>query len=356
VTAAAVPRPDRIDWSRPVPRTVLLTGATGLVGAAVARELAARGHHLRVYARASSDVSGLPQCQVVRGELLDTAALRSALAGADAVVHVAGLARLGTHSDAELTRVNVGGVEAVLGAALEVKVLRAVVTSSTAAMGGTRRPEVRDESSPGNAGSSRIAYLRSKLGGERAALAFAARGLEVVVVRPSYVLGPGDVHGSSAATVVALARRAIPAYVEGGASFCDVRDVAHGHAEALERGRPGEVYVLGGHNLPMDAFVARVCALSGVRAPPRVPLAVALLAAAGQELAARVRGRDAGLTRDLVRAAALYTWVSSRKAERALGYRIRPFDEMVGDTLRDAMARGRLRPETPELRALRDVH
>jgi dihydroflavonol-4-reductase len=335
-----------------VPWSVLLTGATGLIGAAVARELAARGHALRVYARPTSDVSALPPCQVLRGELSDPAALRLALAGADAVVHVAGIATLGRHSSAELDRVNVGGVEAVLGAALEAGVRRAVVTSSSAAMGGTRRPEVRDESSPGNAEALGISYFVSKLRGVRAALAFAARGLEVVVVRPTYVLGPGDVHGSSASTVLALAKRAFPAYVEGGASFCDVRDVARGHVEALERGGAGEVYLLGGHNLPMTAFIPGVCALAGVRAPPRVPFAVAWAAAAAQEGAAALAGKRASLTRDLVRAASLYTWVSSGKAERALGYRIRPLEDMVKDTLRDAIARGRLRPETPELRAL----
>jgi dihydroflavonol-4-reductase len=335
-----------------VPDDVLLTGATGLVGGAVARELTARGHRLRVYARASSDASALPPCEIVRGELDDRHALRAALAGRSAVVHVAGIATMGRHSRAELTRVNVGGVEAVLGAAVEARVRRAVVTSSTAALGGTRRPEVRDESSPGNAEALGIAYFLSKLGGERAALSFAARGLEVVVVRPSYVLGPGDVHGSSASTVLALAKRAFPAYVEGGASFCDVRDVARGHAEALERGRPGEVYVLGGHNLLMTEFIPRVCALAGVRAPPRVPFVVAFTMAAAHEAAAALAGRKARLTRELVRAASLYTFVSSARAERALGYRIRPFDEMVTDTLRDAIARGRLRPETPELEAI----
>jgi dihydroflavonol-4-reductase len=171
-------------------------------------------------------------------------------------------------------------------------------------------------------------------------------------VRPSYVLGPGDVHGSSASTVLALARRRIPAYVEGGASLCDVRDVAAGHAEALERGRAGEVYLLGGHNVAMTGFIPRVCALAGVPAPPKVPVAVAWAAAAGQELAAKLRGRRSSMTRDLVRGAALYTYVSSAKAERELGYRIRPLDEMILDTLRDFVRRGRLQTTTPELLTL----
>jgi dihydroflavonol-4-reductase len=140
--------------------------------------------------------------------------------------------------------------------------------------------------------------------------------------------------------------------VEGGASFCDVRDVARGHAEALERGRPGAVYLLGGHNRRISELAARVAALSGVPAPGRVPYAAAWAFAAAREAAARLAGRRPAMTRDLVRAAALYTYVSSARAERELWYTIRPFDDMIADTLRDAIARGRLGADTPELRAL----
>jgi dihydroflavonol-4-reductase len=289
---------------------------------------------------------------VARGDVLDPGAVRRALAGQDAVVHVAGIATIGQDPPERLMAVNVGGTEAVLGAALAAGVSRAVLTSSTSVMGGSRSPAVLDEGAAGNAEALGIPYFVSKLRGERAGLALAARGLPLVVVRPSYVLGPGDVHGSSASMVLALARRRIPAVVEGGASFCDVRDVARGHAEALERGRAGEVYVLGGHNLPILAFATRVAALAGVPPPPRVPYAAAYAFAAAQELAARLRGHRPRTTRDLVRSAALYTYVSSARAERELGYAIRPFDEMIADTLRDALARGRLGPDTAELRAL----
>lgn len=333
---------------------VLVTGGTGLVGGAVVRALLGRGHAVRLYARASSDAAAQQAAgaEVARGELEDRSALRAALSGCDAVVHAAGVVGFAPGLEAALEAVNVRAVEAVLGAALEAGVSRAVLTSSTAVMGGTQRPAVLDEASAGNAEALGLPYFVSKLRGERAGLALCARGLPLVVVRPSYVLGPGDVHGSSASILLAFARRRIPAYVEGGASFCDVRDVAEGHVAALERGQAGEAYVLGGHNLRMSELVDRACAIAGVAPPRRVPVPLALAFAAAQELAARAAGRRPHTSRGLVRASALYTWASSQKAERALGYRVRPFDDTVRDTLRWALATGRLRPDTPALRAL----
>jgi len=332
---------------------VLVTGATGLIGAETVRELALRGHAVRALVRPASPLAGLEgaPAEIVRGDVLDPASVRAALADRDAVVHTAGIPRIGGNPR-ETFAVNVRGVEVVLEAALQAGVARAVLTSSASVMGGTRAPAVADESTSGNAEALGIGYFVSKLRGERAAQALAARGLPLVVVRPSFVLGPGDTHGSSAATVVALAKRRIPGWVEGGASFCDVRDVARGHVEALERGRPGEVYVLGGHNLRMSEFMTRACAAAGVPRPPRVPFAVAFGAAALQEAWAKLTGRRPATTRDLVRSAALYTWVSSAKAERELGYAIRPLDEMLADTLRFALASGRLKAVTAALRAL----
>ena len=332
---------------------VLVTGATGLLGVEIVRELLARGHHVRALVRPASGLAGLAgtAAEIVRGDVLEPESVRAALAGRDALVHAAGIPRIGG-DPRETFAVNVRGVEVVFEEALRAGVSRAVLTSSASVMGGTPTPSVADEGTAGNAEALGIGYFVSKLRGEQAARAIGARGLPVVVVRPSYVLGPGDTHGSSAATVVALARRRIPGWVDGGASFCDVRDVARGHVEALARGRNGEVYVLGGHNLEMGEFMARTCAAAGVPRPPRIPYAAAFAAAAFQEAWAKLTGGRPATTRDLIRAAALYTFVSSAKAERELGYAIRPFDEMVVDTLRYALASGKLKPATEALRAI----
>jgi dihydroflavonol-4-reductase len=333
---------------------VLVTGATGLVGSAVARELAGRGHEVRVLARPTSDTSVLADVpfEIAMGDVLDAASVRSAVEGCDAVVHTAGVVSFRATEAARLMDVNGHGVEIVLGAAHAAGVRRAVLTSSTSVMGGTHAPVVKDESSPGNAEALGIPYFVSKLRGEEAARALFARGLPVVLVRPAYVLGPGDVHGTSSATLVAIVKRRIPAYVEGGVSFCDVRDVARGHAEALERGRPGETYVLGGHNLTTGEMIHRVASMAGVRPPRRIAYPLALAFATAQEAWASVTGGRAAMTRDLVRSAALYTYVSSGKAERELGYTVRSFEDMVADTLRWFIAHGKLRAATLQLRAL----
>jgi len=333
---------------------VLVTGASGFIGSWVARELVSRGHDLRLLLRPGSPPDNLEGLAAERavGDVLDASSVRRALAGCDAVVHAAGVVHfLPTDLD-RLFEVNVRGVEVVLGEALAAGVRRAVLTSSTAAAGGRSVPEPLDERSPSNAEALGIHYLLSKLRGEQAGLRLAARGLPLVVTRPAFVLGPGDVHRSSAGLVLAVARRAYPAFVRGGVSFCDVRDVARGHAEALERGRAGEVYVLGGHDLELEDFMRRTAALAGVPPPRRVPYAAAWPLVAGSELWARLRGRRPRQTRQLLASSRLYTFSSSAKAEAELGYSRRPFEDSVRDTLRWFLRKGWLDARTPQLRDL----
>ncbi len=333
---------------------VLVTGGTGFVGSWVVRELSARGHAVRVLTRPTSSLANLQGLPLERaeGDVTDRPSVERALLGCEAVVHTAGVTSFRPGDEARLRAVNHGSVGIVLGAALRAGVKRAVLTSSVAAMGGTLEPALMDESRESNAEALGVDYFVSKLRGEREALELARQGLPVSVVRPSVVLGPGDIYNSSATTFLALARRQLPVAVRGGSSFGDVRDVARGHAEALERGRPGEVYILGGNNLEILEMVQRVARVTGVPAPGRVPYRVALAAAALAELVSRLRGQKPKLSRQLVKASRLYTFVSSEKATRELGYSIRPFEESLADTLRWFMKEGRLQGNTPELRAL----
>jgi dihydroflavonol-4-reductase len=332
---------------------VLVTGGTGLVGGAVVTELLARGHQVRALVRPSSTLThvGAAGVELARGDILDRASVEQALRGCQGLVHAAGVADLAAGKQ-RLFEINAGGVEVVLGAALAAGVERAVLTSSIAVLGGSRRPRVMDEETTSSAQTIGLDYFVSKLRGEEVAFDLAARGLPLVVVRPAFVIGPGDVYASSAAALRMLARREAPVYVQGGASLCDVRDVARGHVEALERGRVGEAYILGGHNLTMDQFVERVCRLAGVPAPPRIPYALAAGVIRLMGLAHRLGGPPPAVAPDLLLASSLYTFVTSAKAQRELNYTIRPFEESARDTLRWYLRHGGLEAATPELQAL----
>jgi dihydroflavonol-4-reductase len=333
---------------------VLLTGASGFVGSWVARELVGRGLSVRALLRPTARLDNLEGLPVERatGDVLDRTAVERALEGCEAVVHTAGVAHFRPGDEERMYAVNGGSVEIVLGAARAMGVRRALLTSSVSVMGGSREPRVADERTESNAEALGIDYFLSKRRGELAALELFRRGLPVVIVRPGMILGPGDVYRSSATYFLALARRQMRLLVNGGSSFCDVRDVARGHAEALLRGRPGEVYLLGGENLDMADVAGRVARLAGVAPPRIIPRPLAYAAAAASESLARALGRDAVLSRQLVKAARLYTYVSSAKARAELGYSSRPFDDSLRDTLRWFMERGRLRAATPELRAI----
>jgi len=337
-----------------MPLKVLVTGATGLIGGWAARELASRGHELRVLVRPGSRLDNLEDipAERVAGDVTDRESVERAVAGRDAVLHAAGLARLRAGDLPRLLAVNRDGTANVLEAALRAGVRRAVCLSSVGAMGGTLDPVALDESWAGSAEDSGVDYFVSKLEGERAAIEIGRRGLPLVVLRPGSILGPGDVYHSSCGLVLLLARGEVPALFQGGTSYADVRDVAKAQAEALERGRPGEIYVVGGHNVEKSELARIVSRLTGVPAPPLVPYWFMLGSAFLQELRAKLRGERPHISRQLIRGGRRYTYLSSEKARRDFGYRTRSFEETVRDTLRWFLAHGDLEPVTPELRRL----
>jgi dihydroflavonol-4-reductase len=336
---------------------VLVTGATGLVGSWVARELATRGHQVRVLVRGGSRLDNLEDVAAERfvGDVTDTTSVERAVASCEAVVHAAGLARMRSRDMERLLAVNVQGTVNVLGAALRAGVQRAIFVGSAGALGGTWTPLAMDEGFSGTAEGCGVDYFVSKHRGEEAARGIGRSGLPLVVLRPGVALGPGDVYHSSAGLVLQLGRGAIGACVRGGGSYCDVRDVAKAHAEALERWRPGESYVLGGYNLELRDLARMVSRISGTRMPTRLPFPIMMAGAFVREVSARLRGRRATVSRQLVRAARRYTHLDSTKARQDLGYATRPLEETLRDTLRWFIAHGDLETRTPELRALREA-
>ena len=315
----------------------LLTGATGFVGSAVARALLARGHAVRVLVRPGSDrrnIAGLP-VEAVEGDLTDPASLVRALRGCRYLLHVAADYRIWVPDPETMLRANVDGTRALMLAALDAGVERVVHCSSVAALGLTKDGGPADETTPVNENAVVGIYKKSKFRAQRIVLDLVReRGLPAVIVNPAAPVGPRDLKPTPTGKMIAdAAAGRMPAYIDTGLNVVHVDDVAEGHLLALERGRVGEMYILGGENLSLRALFELV-AEAAERAPPRVRLPAALLwpVALGCEAAARL-GAEPLVTRDHLRMARKKMFFSSVKAIAELGYRPRPAREAVRDAV-----------------------
>src|SRR3954466_5091266 len=271
--------------------TTLVTGAPGVVASHVARALVARGDDVRVTVRATSRLEPLKglDVQTVVADVTDRRAVRRALRGVERVFDVAGTTSLRMAAD-DLFRINVQGTRTVLEECVRAEVERVVHTSSVAAVGPAPPGGAADERQVWRGSELGIPYVDSKHEAEVEALRIAARGLPVVVVCPTYVLGAGDTHRSSTGVVRRFLLRRIPAYVDGAINVVDVRDVAAGLVLVAERGEPGERYVLGDRNYTWERLFAGLGRLWGVE-PPAVKLPVfAALALADASSALPVPG------------------------------------------------------------------
>jgi len=309
----------------------LVTGATGLVGSHVTRQLVERGDRVRATVRTGSIVDQIEDLgiETVRCDVLDRPAVRRAMRDVTRVFHVAGLTSLRAGADA-LFRVNVDGTRIVLEEALRAGVERVVHTSSVAAIGPARRGTTADERQVFRSSHHGLPYVNSKHVAENEALRVAARGLPVVIVNPAYVLGRGDVYRSSTVLVRRFMRRQIPAYVDGALNVVDVSDVARGHLLADEKGVPGERYILGNRNFTLDRLFADLSRLTGVEPPAvKLPLSIALQLATAAE---RLPGRPL-ITVAEVRAGSLWWAFRSTKAKRDLGWKPSHHEDTLVDTI-----------------------
>jgi len=315
----------------------LVSGATGFVGAAVARALLREGWQVRALARPGSDRSNLENLplEIAVGDLNDPVSLEPALADCRALFHVAADYRLGAHDPAALYRTNVQGTRNILEAARRAGVERSVYTSSVATIGIPRDGTPGNEATPVGIEAMIGHYKRSKFLAERAVLDQARAGLSVVIVNPSTPVGPGDVKPTPTGQVVLdAARGRMPAYVDTGLNIVHVDDVARGHLLAFERGTAGERYILGGEDMSLRQILEVIARLVG-RAPPRVrlPYAAVLPIAYAAEAFSRVSGRTGRITLEGVRMSRKRMFFSSAKAQRELGYAWRPPVEAFADAV-----------------------
>jgi len=308
-----------------------VTGATGFVGSHVARVLAEQGADLRLLVRSSSDVRNIEGLKAdrVTGDLRDAASIERAMSGCDVVFHVAADYRLWVPDSAQMYQSNVEGTRAILDAAHKNGVRKVVYTSSVATMGFTPDGRSADESSPVSVHKMIGHYKRSKYMAEEVAVAAGKSGLDVAIVNPSTPVGERDIKPTPTGKIILdFLKKKFPAYVDTGLNLVDVTECARGHLLALQKGRSGERYILGGENLTLKQILDKLAAITGLPSPTiKVPYFVALATGIIDEtVTGRIRGREPRATIDSVRMGRKKMFVSSAKAERELGWKPSPVD------------------------------
>jgi dihydroflavonol-4-reductase len=295
----------------------------------VARSYAAEGASLRLLTRKTSRLDSLNDihAEMVTGDLREPEKLRSALVGCDALVHVAADYRLWVRDPEQMYAANVTGTRELLKLACEVGVRRVVYTSSVATMGFKSDGTIVDEETPVSLADMIGHYKRSKFLGELEAIEAAKAGQHVMILNPTTPIGPGDSKPTPTGRIIVdFLNKNFPAYVDTGLNLVDVAEVARMHVVALERGTPGERYILGGENLTLKQILDRMSAITGLPSPTmKVPHAVAMAFAFFDEnFTGKLRGKEPRATVEAVRMGKKMMFASSAKAERELGFQVVP--------------------------------
>jgi dihydroflavonol-4-reductase len=310
-----------------------VTGATGFLGSHVARVLADQGADLRLLVRPTSSLRNLQglKAETATGDLRDVASLERAMSGCDTVFHVAADYRLWVRDPNEMYRSNVEGTRALLEAARKNR-QRVVYTSSVATVGFTSDGHPADEDSPVSLADMIGHYKRSKFMAEQVALEAGRSGMQVVTVNPTTPIGEQDVKPTPTGRIVVdFLKRKFPAYVDTGLNLVDVRECARGHVAALEKGRTGERYILGGEDLTLKQILDKLGHITGLPSPKiKLPYIFAFAAGVVDEaVTGLMLRREPRATVDTVRMGRKKMFASSAKAERELGWKIVAIDSAL---------------------------
>jgi len=311
---------------------IFVTGGNGFIGSVVVRKLVERGDTVRCLVRPTSDTQRIADLPVERviGDVRDAASLAAGMAGCERVIHLAGLSSWNDLNSPLMDEIVVGGTQNVLDAAREAGRLRTVVVSTSVAVNGTSEPVVHDETSALDLPPGGYVYSRAKARAEEVCREATADGLPVVIVNPGEVLGPNDVALITACNLVDFAKSWPVLVCTGGTSVVHVDDVAEGVIAALERGRPGERYILAGENLTIRQLAELTADLLGQRKPiVSVPnRLLAWLGAIGTALHLPLPFNPAVLPY-----ATLYWFVDNTRARTELGVSFRSARETLAQTL-----------------------
>lgn len=319
-------------------KKTFLTGITGFVGSAVARQLIEAGHSVCALSRPHNDRRNLEglEIEIIEGDLTNPESYRSVLKECQNVFHVAADYRIWVPDPEEMNRINIDGTRALMLAALDAGVERIVYTSSVATLGINKDGTPSDETTPVALSDMVGVYKRSKfLAEEEVHRLVRHYELPAIIVNPSTPIGPGDVKPTPTGKIIVNTLKGMmPAYVNTGLNVVHVDDVAKGHLLAWEKGKIGERYILGGTDLSLKEIL-RIIAEIGGFPPPRIsiPHAAIYPVALGMEVVARLTGWEPMVTRDSLRMSRKKMYFSSKKAKTELGYTFRPAREAIADAI-----------------------
>lgn len=317
---------------------ILVTGAGGFIASNLALKLAESGTGVRALYR-SKISAGLhhPNIELIQGDILDAAVLEKAAGGCEKIFHVAALANNWAKNSRQFYDVNVAGTENVLRAGKKTGVKKIVVTSTAGTIGPSPdgNPVTEKQSSTlfGH-------YEKSKKKSEDKALEFVEKGMDIVIVNPTRVFGPGELSKSNAVTkiihkYIEKKWKFIPGNGENIGNYAFVEDVVNGHRLAMEKGKAGERYLLGGHNASFNEFINIVSEVSGIKNKlATVPLGLIGIFGLAEDIAAGIFGREPQITYAWVKKYKANWTTSTEKAEKELGYTVTPLKEAVKKTIK----------------------
>ena len=317
---------------------ILITGGTGFLGLNLVRLLVGQGKRVRLLVRSEPGRLGLESdlIEIVRGDVTDPASVRSAIQGCSDIYHLAAWVQVSSWGWETARLVNVEGTRHVCQAALDLGVRRLVHVSSIATIATGSMDNPADEKTPWNLVAEKTPYYVTKRESEAVVSEFVDRGLDAVVTNPTYLVGPWDIKPTSGRIIIHMVTRHLRFYPNrGGINYVDVRNVADGCVRAMEAGRTGQRYILGGENLSFQAYLQRISRLARVPMP-RLGLPYGLLypfAAIGNALGRMFPHTFRDANTGVLNSAFLEHYVSSEKARTQLGYAVDPIDNAIADAI-----------------------
>ncbi len=317
----------------------LITGSSGLIGGNLARKLAQEGRELVLLSRSPSFGTNLDELggvTIAHGDVTDLSSMVSATVGCEIVYHCAAVVSAWNGNASKIWDVNVVGTQNVIDACIINKVKRLVYCSSVDAFGVSTDGLPVNENAPWNWDELRIGnpYARSKRDAQKRVFS-AKEKLDIVVVNPTYVLGPYDFKPSSGKMIVALAHNKVPGYTKGGNNFVSVHDVVQGMISAEINGKSGESYILGSHNLHYQEMFAKILAGLGIKRTLRqLPFIPSMFFGYIGDLVSFISRKESLISSNIVKLGNVDHFYSSNKARELLGLQARPIEDTIEETIK----------------------